>query len=210
MNSIIIASDEKQPVKNAFTKALSGIISIQHQELGDIICGKYIIERKTINDLFKSAVKGNLFRQLERMFKFCEKHPDHKAILLIEGWKMDKYSSKINKTIITKQQIILSAISAYDIYPIPTKDLNQSIEMVKSLYMLDGSSIIPEVRGYKRKLTWNEKIEFFLMGLETIGKVRASEIMDNHKTLIDYFQWIIENKKGTVVYDTLTKEMNKI
>ncbi|KKL12759.1 hypothetical protein LCGC14_2532560 [marine sediment metagenome] len=207
---MIIASDEKENVKTAFIKALSPHISIKHQELGDIICGKYIIERKTINDLYRSAMKGNLDQQLSRMKKFCDEHEDHVGILLIEGWKMDKHSTRVQRNIITKVEMIVSAISAYRIYTIPSKDLNDSIGIVKLLNELDGSSIIPDVRGYKRKLTWNEKIEFFLQGLGTIGKVRASEIMGSHRTVMDYFQWVIRNKKGTVVYDTLTKEMNKI
>jgi len=204
----IIAKDEKAPTKEAFLKAVKGMVA-EPLQIGDVVVGEYIVERKEINDLIHSALKGNLNRQLTRIVDFCNEHPSYKGILLVEGWKLNKHNYQtVKRGVINKTQIITSVMEDFGIFVMQTQNMDESIEFVKLLNIINTKTFIPEIRGYKRKLSMNERIKFVLLGFETVGITRASNIMEEYITLMEYFNYVINNKQGSKVYNILMSEMS--
>ena len=75
---VFVDTKEKKYVHDAFKKELRKAKYIgENLEIGDIVVADFIIERKTINDLYNSIKKGNLFEQLRQLVAFREENERH-------------------------------------------------------------------------------------------------------------------------------------
>lgn len=202
---VILAQDEKKYVQKAFTKGIKHL-SIESIDMGDIIVGKYIIERKQINDLFKSAIDGSLFNQLYNIQQFClYKH--YVGVLLVEGWKVK--NPKLLK-ITNKQELMVNALDHFDVVPIQTNSLDETVKLVNELHntTTHKASAIRSVRAYKRKKSLKQEQQFFLQGLPLIGEKKSERIMAKYSNIMEYLENIVENQRGSKLYNILTKEMH--
>ncbi len=93
---------------------------IEKLDVGDIIIGDIIIERKTSMDLEASIIDGRFFNQIKNLKENCDK-----TLILIEGNNF----YRLNKNAI--RGAILSAILDFDVKVIQTRDIDETCEFIK-------------------------------------------------------------------------------
>ena len=93
---------------------------IEKLDVGDIIIGDVIIERKTSTDLEASIIDGRFFNQIKNLKENCGN-----ILILIEG---NNYY-RLSKNAI--RGAILSAILDFNVKIIQTRDLDETCEFIK-------------------------------------------------------------------------------
>lgn len=184
-----IDTHEKPYVHKAFQKGLTKAKYCKEAfPIGDIIVGDFVIERKAMNDLYRSIIKGNLFEQLRHMKEFKEQNPEAVLILLVEYRTLTK-ENKRYYNLWNLDQIMLNCIQEFGVMMVRTKSIDDTVRFINEIvqYTNEKNDIVKKVRGYKRRTSLNGEKVFFLMGLPTIGEKRAERILENHKTIMDYF-----------------------
>jgi len=191
---ILVAKDEKKYVHQEFKKQVKKGLSIEKIEIADIVVGNVIIERKQINDLYSSVLDGRLFKQLNKMAVYRDENPDIIPILLIEGHSLKRPLSKY-KYIFSLESIKANCVIIYGIQIIHTKTLADTVRFIKEVdrYSNGGKEVIKNVRAFKRKKSIRDQRLFLLQGLPQIGDKRAKDILNQHDTLMDYFNHMLEN-----------------
>ena len=199
--NIYLANNEKHYVKKVFKKEFGKRLKVEKNlEIGDIIVGKFVIERKQVNDLMKSAIDGSLFYQMKNIQQFCE-GTKYTGILLVEGKKV----KHIRHLYITNpEELMVNAFEYYGIMPLQTTNLEHTVSTVARLSMLgDKPSAIKPARAYKRRKTLKDQQEFVLRGFKGVGDKRSKEIMKNYPNMMAYFQHILKNEKEGKIYKIL-------
>lgn len=203
MIDVHVDSRENKYVHEAFQKNLKR--AKYHNTtlpIGDIVVGDFIIERKSINDLYTSIIKGNLFEQLRHMREFLKENECAKIMLLIEKGKL----LEENKRYYYMWNLDMIMLNALDEFNIPVKisdNVYDTVKFINSLvsYTNNNKEIIKKVRGFKRKYSLHDKKKYVLMGFETIGDVTSDKILNKYSTLMEYFESL--KGKNTKVADIL-------
>lgn len=203
---IIVSTDEKSYVHKEIKKLLGKRYKSEYLQIGDFWVNNFIIERKQINDLYKSAMDGTLFKQLENMKKFANDNPTSVMILLIEGTKLKPRLQQYAK-FIPLQELTINALAHFGVIPIFTKHITDTARFIKDLniYNSKDKSVIRSARGFKRQKSLEAQKTFVLESFPTIGETKSKVFLKKHKNLMSFFKWIVTNKKDTKVYDVLMK-----
>ncbi len=207
---ISIAHDEKPYVRKRFKKDKQHKIVEETLPIGDYVVGNLIIERKQINDLYTSMIKGRLFRQLEKIQQFCKAHEKAQGVLIIEGYRVHKALASFAE-VTPIDQIIVNCLIVFNIIAFRTNGLDHTISFIKDIdkYSFKGvPHIIKDVRGFKPQKSVKAQQKYFLQGLPTIGEKRVDLILKNYKNPMDYFQSTIINPKNTQIFNVLTGDFN--
>ena len=185
-----IDSNEKPYVHKAFKKGLSKAkYKKENFPIGDILVGDFVIERKALNDLYRSIIKGNLFEQLRHMKDFKQENPNAILILLVEYRTLTR-ENKRYFNLWNLDQIMLNCLQEFGVMMVRTKSVDDTVRFINEIvqYTNEDNNIVKKVRGYKRKSSLQDEKMFFLMGLPTIGKKRAERILKDNSTIMKYFQ----------------------
>lgn len=205
---ISIAHDEKPYVRKKFTTNSSHKITEEKLSIGDFVVGNYVIERKQINDLYTSIIKGRLFRQLEKIQMFCKQTPDAVGVLIIEGYKVHKSLQQVAEAL-TLDEIIANCMVVFNIIAFKTNGLDHTVNFIKELNNYsyrEVRNVIQDVRGFKPKKSVKAQQRYFLEGLPTIGPKRVEGIMVKYKNPMDYFQSTIIEPKNEKIFKILTSD----
>lgn len=198
---VFLANNEKPYVKKAFKKKFGKRLKVEENlEIGDIIIGRFVIERKQVNDLMQSAIDGSLFYQMKNIQEFCTV-TKYTGILLVEGKKVKRASQLM---ITNPEELMVNAFEHYGIMPVQTVNLDHTVSTVHRLSMLGGKpSAIKPARAYKRKKSLKDQQEFVIRGFKGIGDKRSKEIMKSYPNMMAYFRHILKNEKEGIIYKIL-------
>lgn len=154
-----------------------GIPTIRQKlERGDIIVGKYTIERKTIGDLFSSVILGRYWKQIEGLSEI----PD-RAILLegITPPKEDIYDFN------QYWGIYFGTTLGWNVPILPTRSHRESARVLKELYRRQNSPK-PFVRPFKRMgVTKEERKSNILCCTRGIGRKQAEILLKEKETVFN-------------------------
>lgn len=201
---VYVDSREKQYVHKAFKKELKRCTYKEESlVIGDILVGDFLIERKSINDLYSSIIKGNLFEQLTQLNKFKEQNPHVIILLVIEYGKLSQENRQYFN-LWNLNKISMNVIQEFNVMTVFTKNIYDTVKFINDvvLYTNENRKIINNIRGFKRKKSLKYQKKFALMGFPTIGDKTSDKIIDEHKTLMKYFatQKGKQNKIAEVLY----------
>ena len=183
-------------------KARHLAVKRQLMESGDIVFGEVGIERKTVSDLYKSAMDKRLWRQLDTLRK-TYKIP----ILIIEDFQSFRQLDKVTRGIITtlilfwKQQIIF------------TFDYLESIKWIEALFLKYGvgkSNREPPAMVKKQKTIKSIRLEA-LQCVKGIGIVKAKLILEKNPKIFSMKPYKLDlavkglNKRSKLLLENIIK-----
>jgi DNA excision repair protein ERCC-4 len=187
---VYVDTHEKPYVHVAFKKKLrKAKYSKKSLPIGDIVAGRFIFERKTLNDLYKSIIKGNLFEQIRQLNIFREENEDAIIVILLEYAKLTKANERYNR-LWNINEIMVNIMQQFNMFVVRTANIDSTVRFINDVanYENEDKEIIKEVRGFKRRKTLRDKKIFALTGLPSIGVTKAERILSNYKNLMDYFK----------------------
>ena len=163
--------------------------------VGDYIVHNFVIERKSLSDLYNSFFKGTLFNQLQNIETFVKEN-DSIGILLIEGFKYHKGVDKFKK-MLNINEIMAAVLSQYEnIYPVRTENGYETIMFLKHLNQYsNGDKLLDVARRANKFTSQTERQLYFLQGIPKIGKKRSKQILDKYPNLIQYFNAVVDGKE---------------
>ena len=174
---IIIDSREPEDIVE-LVKKLNYPVEVQQLEVGDILFGNILIERKEISDLVNSVRDTRLWHQLYSM-KLQE---GYKRFLIVIGSVQDTvhpgitdfyaYSQYVKNLLLSVQ--IVSCLS-YDVYFLQCNDRMEFLELLKLL--IQRSSKVEGLKPLKRKKRSIDDAVVEMIGcIPNIGRRIASEL----------------------------------
>lgn len=205
---VYIDEREKSRVHTAFKKGLRrATYKRETLPIGDIVVGNFVIERKTLNDLYDSVIDGRLFNQLRSFIQFKEENENATLILLIEHGRLSKHNKQY-VYMFPLNMIILNIMQEFNTLVYYSNSLTSTIKFINDCvqYGIKGN-IIKRVRGHKRQKTLYDEKMFFLMGLPSVGLKTANEVIKGHQTVMDYL--LLQRKKKNKISKILYTENKK-
>jgi ERCC4-type nuclease len=187
---VYVDTKEKKYVHNNFKKFLKKCkYKAESLVIGDFVVGNFVIERKTMNDLYKSIIKGNLYEQIRQLTEFRKENEEAIVIILIEYTKLSKENQRYN-ALWNVNQIMINIMQQFNIFVVKTRNIESTVNFINdiAIYETEDKKIIKRVRGFKRKKSLYDQKVFALSGFPTIGEVKSERILQNYDSLMDYFR----------------------
>ncbi len=171
---IIIDYREKYLIDKLNEKNIK--FELEKLDIGDIIVGNIIIERKTSEDLEASIIDGRFFNQLKKL-----KENHNNILLLIEGNKF----YRLNKNAI--RGALLSAVLDFDVKIIQSRDLEETCEIIKIIEKKQNK----ETKNIKlvnvKKTSDPKKIKLAMLScLPGISYKKANVILEHFGTIKNF------------------------
>ncbi len=138
------------------------------------------IERKTVNDLYKSILDGRLYSQLDRLSKAYSRR-----ILLIEGDLNELMSSLDNPNVVLGS--LVSIALRNDVGVVLSRNYSDTGYILYNIWvkrMTHTEKTI--VRHLPPKLSLKDRILYILMGFPGVGYKLAENIMMHYGTLKNF------------------------
>lgn len=191
---ILIDEREKGFVVEMADKYLTNF-ERQQIAVGDYIVHDFVIERKSLSDLYSSFFKGTLFNQLQNIESFVKEN-NSIGILLIEGFKYHKGVDKFKK-MLNINEIMAAVLSQYEnIYPVRTENGYETIMFLKHLDQYsNGDKLLDVARRANKFTSKTERQLYFLQGIPKIGQKRSKKILEKYPSLIQYFNAVVDGKE---------------
>jgi ERCC4-type nuclease len=198
-----IVVDTREPEE--FVQKLSKMGMLVAEEglpAGDFLVGKYLIERKEVQDFYNSYRDRSLQDQLRRLIKSSN---GFSPVLLIEGnWnsvvgRMRKYAKKGFDWYKTKQAILTmykKTILRHDVKHFHTQNFTETCELLKNLYInnVHDQKTLHAVRHASKKiLTLDERARNILEGFENIGPITSDKILRQDRRLVETLYRLVKN-----------------
>ena len=165
-------------------------IHVQEEVLdcGDIIIGRFLIERKTVKDLFSSVSDGRLFRQLLGM-KF---NSGWFPILIIEGIPCVEMQ-EIAPSFIRRMSLV--AIAKFGVSVLRSENLNDTVSILKSLIAYAGSSKKqrPFNKIPKKPTELDKQQLFILASIPNIGSYKSESLIRHFGSIHGVFTASVED-----------------
>ena len=145
---------------------------------------RFIIERKTIPDLFKSLNDGRFYEQM----KGIERHDGYKKLILIEGdfWDAQRWDKGLSIARFTGTKVSL-IYGWQGISWVTTENQNETVEFLRRLNEKVGSGVpesMPRPIGIaKDGRTPNEEVVDGVRWVEGIGEAKATELLLKFRTV---------------------------
>ncbi len=179
VTKVIVDTREKSKIINNLLNAKIPI-QIESLDIGDYIIGRYIIERKTLEDFARSIYDGRLFNQLRNMASL--KDMKYRPLLLIEG----KYSDMVKLgNIRSFFGAIISTLFDLDIPIIYTSTEDETSIVLELLYkkIYNRGEKSQKIRLEKKPKDIIEIQKFVLSGIPGIDTKLASRLLDKFGSL---------------------------
>lgn len=195
---------------------------------GDFFVGKFLIERKEVQDFRNSYIDRSLHNQLNRLIKSSN---GFVPVLLVEGnWnsvvgKLKKFRKGKGFDWYKEKQAILTmykkAILQFDVKHFHTQNFQETCELLKNLYInnvYDQKTLHAVRHASKKNLSLDEWQRNVLEGFPGIGPKRSDETMKECRNLAEVFYrltrsedveaWGLPLGKGTLnkIYEVLYHE----
>ena len=184
-------------------------------DIGDILIGNILIERKHIRDLVNSVRSKRIWKQLYQM----KSNEEFKHILLVIGDISEAFHPNVKnwfryKAYLQKMLLSLKIVSflSFNVMLVQVKDMNEMIEFIKLLYQR-GTKV--SLRPVKKKSTnIKDVVSDMLSCIPRIGRKIAEEIVKKY-SIKDLSNLSIEElssikvknkklgKKGKIIYEVL-------
>jgi ERCC4-type nuclease len=176
---------------------------------------RYVIERKSLLDLFASVNDKRLWEQLKGIEKnFLE----YRKILLIEGsfWRTQKFHPELSLARFTG--IKVSVLNGWDgINVIQTNDQSETVQFLKRLVEKVGEAKQDDYgRGLgitKENRTPDEELIDLVRSIDGIGEVKAQAILEKFRTIThltrvtaDELKTVLGDKDAEHVYETVRRK----
>lgn len=164
-------------------------------EVGDYVAGRFVFERKSVNDFINSIIDGRLFDQAMRL-----RGVDLKPAIVVEGdlWRELKHR-KISPNAVLGAQLVLHSM---DIGVVYTEDKTQTgvLLCLAAKRETKGGIKTPSV---KKKTDIKTLQIALLASLPGIGPRRAEELLKKYGTplnaLLNYKSWEIDEKRHVII-----------
>ena len=152
-------------------------IELKKLSVGDYIVGRYIIERKTMEDFAQSIIDGRIFSQLREL-----KNQAGESLLLLEG---ETYEFTKRLDLKSLVGVIVSIIEDYKIPIIRTLTDYETAEIIYRILnrQISDKRIYHKLRLEKKPLEIHEIQKFLVAGIPGIDSVIAHKLLSNFGTL---------------------------
>ena len=172
---------EPKDLKAALEK-LSLPVNQRHLDIGDVQIGRWVIERKTWNDLISSYLKSSFWERWGRIKDYDE---DIIPVLLIEGTDIEKWQalSRTQNPFARRKGVLgtaVSLINRFNVHILHAEDKFESAYLIFTIYNIEAGKKerghLPlriqksyDVRGIKENM---------VMCIPHIGATKAREILE--------------------------------
>ena len=216
----MIILDSKEASTNPKLKKsllrLDDDLKIESLGTGDVLVGKYLIERKTPKDLL-TRVDGalHIFTQLDRLIE--KRNEGLIPILLVEGSFSDAWKYRHpNKMHVIQAQIfgLLNSIQLFKYHiPIVKMDTHaQTIMWIKNLIKRTKDPSQKQLKILRthprRELSMDDKALYLIQGFKKIGPKRSKEILEEFGS-VGLLIWSLTRDDKWAV-DIATKDLEKV
>lgn len=163
-----------------------------HLNVGDILIGKVLIERKTVTDLIASIQDGRWHDQLARMKQFVDFGEDSQSIVVVEGLYSKEYGNSF-----PRRNVFSALYGAFLRDKIPfvaTNDISETADFcrhIKSLLNSNKSpsfqSGLPRLRA--RKSIFENPVEIAKAQLQVIPGISSrisAFLLQDFRTLFQF------------------------
>lgn len=196
----MIILDSRESVSNSKLKKslerLDTDFKIEQLSVGDILIGRYIIERKSTQDLLTRNKDGSLhiFQQIERLIE--KRNEGLIPILLVEGLFFDawKYRPVTKMSIIQAQLFgLLNSIQLFKYYiPVVKVDSHAQLMIwIKNLIKRAKDPSQAQLRTLRthprRELSMNDQALYQLQGHKGIGVNRSKKALKSFGNIINIY-----------------------
>jgi DNA excision repair protein ERCC-4 len=164
-------------------------------EVGDYVAGRFVFERKSVNDFINSIIDGRLFDQALRL-----RGLDLKPVIVVEGnlWEELRYR-KISPNAVLGAQL---ALHSMDIGIIYTEDKTQTGALLCLAAKREAKEGI-KIPSIKKKTDIKALQIALLASLPGIGPKRAEDLLKKYGTplnaLLNYKSWDIDSKRHVII-----------
>jgi len=170
---VVIDDREPEGFAELFRRAGAAAVRVERLRIGDFaVNGRWIFERKTVQDFGVSLVDGRLFRQALRMVK-----APGEPVIILEGSPGDYAQSRVAREALQGALITLSVF--FRIPVLRAADGEELVRLVEYTVAQEGRLQQGGVRraGYRPKRLRARQI-FVLQGLPGIGRERAVKLLE--------------------------------
>lgn len=174
---------------------------------------KFIIERKSINDLCASITDGRWSDQKQRLL---ESSDSSKIIFIIEGRKVQSKFSRI--PVKTMNSAILNLIFKYNFHVIFTDNIEDTLENIILLYnkinndeLKTGEIIVQPIKLIKKSDKNNENVFINQLGVITgVSMNTAIKIKEKYNCMYDLIEAFGKNKELLIDLPIGKRKLGKV
>ena len=210
----MIYADKREPIQIVERLKAAGVqVRIRTLYICDYVLGELCIERKSVNDFYRSIIDGRLFNQLKRIKEVYDRY-----ILIIEG-NLSEYLANISNP----EAYLGALVTVYLIYNAGILYSRNWIDTVKILKFLwnkmRGSESRIKIRYKPKQMTIKERLIFILEGFPGVGEKLAVNILNHYRTLRNFANTTlaelssiegIGEKKAREIYDLLNTNFRRL
>ena len=152
-------------------------IELKELPVGDYVVGKYVIERKTMEDFAQSIIDGRIFSQLREL-----RNQAGESLLLLEG-KTYEFTKRLDL-----KSLAGVVVSIIEDFKIPIIRTLTDYETAEIIYRILNRQILDKrtyhkLRLEKKPLEIYEIQKFLVAGIPGIDSVTAHKLLSNFGTL---------------------------